>query len=174
MAKNNSIVCAWGQARIFVGKPALDGKTITPLAKMVDIGKAEEGTTKLESSKGDTKKLTAEGGIVVAQRTAPSSYIASADFFILRGVQLPRMLKPEAGGVVSGQVSLRIVGDDAEGMGLYIPRCTVTTEMKYSGDKGILLGMTFTPQLGTAADAQQVWFVDGDTLFDPFSVATPA
>lgn len=126
-------VTSWGKCSIFV-QPVGSAKN-----EWDKLDTPKENTTQVTPTKGDTMTQTEEGGGTVDRKTKKSTYEASYQLFIKKGVSQPFKT---IDGTVEGNYRLAIQPGDPELPGVYMGNTTVGAEEAYTTADGATINYT--------------------------------
>lgn len=127
-------ILSWGKGKLET-TPSEGGKPKSPEAwKAIDTPK--EDTLKLNTTAGEEKTATEEGGDVVDSRVGKTTYELEFDLFVKKGVERPF---EDEDGIIKGEHSFRYTPEDETNEGFAIDRAKVRVEESYSTADGKLL-----------------------------------
>lgn len=121
------------------GKPTIKKATSTagvPDADWTAIDTPKEDTTKLETTEGEEKVATEEGGEVVDVVYEKNTYTLSFQLFVKKGTPLPF---EDNDGIVAGEYAIQVIPEDKACIGIQIDRCSVRAITNYTSSDGILV-----------------------------------
>lgn len=126
-------VTSWGKCAIFIQEV---GATKNEWDK---LSTPKEGTTQVNTTKGDTMTQNEEGGGTVDRKTKKSTYEAVYQLFVKKNQSQPFKT---IDGVIEGNYRLAIQPEDAEIPGVYMGNTTVGSEESYTTEEGAAIMYT--------------------------------
>lgn len=120
-------VLGWGKCRLFVKDIDDDG------AKWLEFPTPVEGSTTLETSKGDKQEAKVEGGENEDVRYSKSTYVLNAGIRAAKG-----RVKPikDSDGIIEHNYAVAVQPEDPEAIGIYIPKAKPSVEDTWSTEEG--------------------------------------
>ena len=129
---------SWGKPKIEYGT-SVDGAVAASFSEiMLDI---VENTSELSITQGDKTEAKDEGGNVVDVRYNANSYEFAFEVYVKKNDTLPFQ---DTDGVISGEYSVRLTGEDPQTPGFLMPVCHVSSETTWKSDIGKKVKYTFT------------------------------
>ena len=120
-------VLGWGKCRLFVKD--VDESN----AKWKEFPTPVEGSTTLETTKGDKQEAKVEGGENEDVRYAKSTYTLNANIRAAKGRVKP--IKDED-GIISHNYAVAVQPEDPEAIGIYIPKAKPSVNDTWSTEEG--------------------------------------
>lgn len=124
----------WGKCRLFAKD--IDAKS----ASWFEFPTPVEGSTTLETTKGDKQEAKVEGGENEDVRYAKSTYVLNAGIRAAKGRTKP--IKDED-GIVAHNYAVAVQPEDPEAIGIYIPKAKVSVEDIWSTEEGGIWNFAF-------------------------------
>lgn len=146
-------VISWGKPTIEVGKVATTGTQ----AYGTKIDTPKQDTTQLNTTEGTVTEAKEEGGEVVDTRYDKPTYQLEFDLFVKKGFKRP--IAENDDGLVSDEYAVKVTPEDTACVGITMPRCRVSTSVKYTAADGILYHYVFKalkPTTGKTLDLTNV------------------
>jgi len=141
-------------AQVSWGKPTLYYKDLdesTPKWRLAPT--PAEGTTSIETSKGDKKEAKIEGGENEDVKYNKSTYALTFD---IRATKNRKKIVSDEDGVVAHNYAFAVVPEDSACYGILIEKSNVSVETKYSAEDGVT--HTYTVDALKPASGNQVKF----------------
>lgn len=153
---------SWGKCTIYIK----DLDATTP--KWKKLHTPAEGTTTLETTKGEKKEAKIEGGANEDVRLAASTYVLNCTIRGLKGRKKPI---PDKNGVVAHTYAVALVPEDPACYGILIERSQPSVTDTFSTEDGILWAYAFDALDPASGDKDQVQIgvikgVDSDDITD--------
>lgn len=120
-------VLGWGKCRLFVKD--VDESN----AKWKEFPTPVEGSTTLETTKGDKQEAKVEGGENEDVRYAKSTYTLNANIRAAKGRTKP--IKDED-GIIAHNYAVAVQPEDPEAIGIYIPKAKPSVNDTWSTEEG--------------------------------------
>lgn len=120
-------VLGWGKCRLFVKD--VDESN----AKWKEFPTPVEGSTTLETTKGDKQEAKVEGGENEDVRYAKSTYTLNANIRAAKGRIKP--IKDED-GIIAHNYAVAVQPEDPEAIGIYIPKAKPSVNDTWSTEEG--------------------------------------
>ena len=124
----------WGKCRLFVKDLDTEG------AKWMEFPTPVEGSTTLETSKGDKQEAKVEGGENEDVRYAKSTYVLNANIRAAKGRKKP--IK-DSDGIIDHNYSVAVQPEDPEATGIFIPKAKPSVEDTWSTEEGGIWNYAF-------------------------------
>ena len=120
---------SWGKPKLWLAKLA-NGVPTTWKA----VPTPADGTTQLNTTKGEKKEAKIEGGEVEAVKYNRNNFSLE---FIIRALGGREKLAEDDDGVIAGEYALKLQPEDPSVTGLYIPRGVLSFEPSYTAADGV-------------------------------------
>lgn len=120
---------SWGKPKLWLAK-LVNG---TP-SVWKPVPTPADGTTQLNTTKGEKKEAKIEGGEVEAVKYNRNNFSLE---FIIRALGGREKLAPDDDGVIEGEYALKLQPEDPTVTGLYIPRGVLSFEPTYNAADGV-------------------------------------
>ena len=124
----------WGKCRLFAKD--IDAQS----ASWFEFPTPVEGSTTLETTKGDKQEAKVEGGENEDVRYSKSTYVLNAGIRAAKGRTKP--IKDED-GIVAHNYAVAVQPEDPEAIGIYIPKAKVSVEDTWSTEEGGIWNFAF-------------------------------
>ncbi len=121
---------SWGKPKIWLSKLDAEGKPTT----WESVPTPAEGTTTLNTTKGDKKEAKIEGGENEAVKYNRNTFALE---FTIRASKGRVKLAEDDDGVIEGEYALKLQPEDPTVQGLSIDRGTLSFEPTYTTEEGI-------------------------------------
>lgn len=131
-------VLSWGKPTLET-TPVTDGAPDTG-ATWKKLPTPKEDSTQLNTTKGQEKTATEEGGEIVDVRYGKNSFELVCEIFVKKGETRPF---EDEDGIVSGEHAIRLTPEDEQCEGILIERSVVTVEETFTTADGKMLKHTF-------------------------------
>lgn len=138
---------SWGKCTVYIK----DLDATTP--KWKKLHTPAEGTTTLETTKGEKKEAKIEGGANEDVRLAASTYVLNCTIRGLKGRKKPI---PDKNGVVAHTYAVALVPEDPACYGILIERSQPSVTDTFSTEDGILWAYAFDALDPASGDKDQV------------------
>lgn len=148
---------SWGVPTIWISKLGSNGQPTT----WTKIPTPVEGTTALNTTKGDKKEAKIEGGENEAVKYNRNTFALE---FTIRAAAGRSKIAEDVNGIISGEYALKLQPEDASVMGIAIDRGTLSFEPTYSAEEGVQWKYTIDALVPTDTDRNSIEF---EVIEDP-------
>ena len=124
----------WGKCRLFAKDLDTEG------AKWIEFPTPVEGSTTLETSKGDKQEAKVEGGENEDVRYSKSTYALNANIRAAKGRKKPIA---DSDGIIAHNYAVAVQPEDPEATGIYIPKAKPSVEDTWSTEEGGIWNYAF-------------------------------
>ncbi len=131
-------ILSWGKPTLET-TPSIGGEPAAS-ADWKQLPTPKEDSTQLNTTKGQEKKATEEGGELVDIRYGKNEAELTFELFVKKGEERPFT---DSDGLVAGEHAIRLIPEDEACEGLLIERAIVSAEQTYTSADGITLKYTF-------------------------------
>ena len=121
---------SWGKPKIWISKLNTSGEPTT----WKEVPTPAEGTTTLNTTKGDKKEAKIEGGENEAVKYNRNTFALE---FTIRATKGREKLADDDDGVIDGEYALKLQPEDPTVEGLAIDRGTLSFEPTYTAEDGV-------------------------------------
>lgn len=121
---------SWGKPTIEHGTSAAGAVASSFTAITLDI---VEKSSELTVTEGEVLEAKDEGGDVVDSRTGKNAYVFAFEVYVKKGDTLPFT---DNDGVISGEHSIRLTGEDNATPGFLMPVCRISAQTTWKSDIG--------------------------------------
>ena len=122
------------------GKPTIVANSLDGGGGSVTFPTPAEGTTQLETTKGDKKEAKVEGGEIEDVKYSKNSYSLKFSIRQAKGRSKPIA---DVDGIIEGNYSVTLTPEDADNGGFTLNKCTVSVEDTWSAEEGGMWTYTF-------------------------------
>ena len=128
---------SWGKPKIEYGTSS-SGAVASSFTEMtLDVVK---DSAELTVNEGDTQEAKDEGGNLVDARQGANTYVFAFEVYVKKGDTLPIS---DNDGIVTGEYSVRLSGEDSATPGFLMPVCRVSAQTTWKSDIGKKVKYTF-------------------------------
>lgn len=123
---------AWGKPTIKIGKLPASGD-YTDITNWIAIPTPVEGTTQMQTTKGDKTEAKIEGGTNEDVKYKKNTYALEFEIYAKKGRTKPIA---DVDGIIDGEYALKLQPEDASVAGIIIQKAHVSVEDTWNAEDG--------------------------------------
>ena len=123
---------SWGKPTIKLGLIPANG-SMSDITTWIDVPTPVEGSTTLNTTKGDKKEAKLEGGGYADIKYNKNTYSLEFELYAQKGTTKP---VSDSDGVIAGNYAIKLQPEDPTVEGIVIPKCALSVEDTWSAEDG--------------------------------------
>lgn len=153
---------SWGKPRIIVRSLSFEGETNNN--PFIEFPTPVEGSTTMDTTKGDKVEAKIEGGENEDVRYNKSTYVLNCNVRAAKGRKQPIV---DEDGIVVEEYELYLQPEDPAGVGMFMPKTKVSVNTTYSAADGFTWEYAFDALKPESGEQKQLGTVTIDSSGKP-------